>query len=588
MAWYEREVDMTLPVRAGYMYRLLAIGRWLNFHVPEVQTPEQWTEDLALSFRANVCSWTQGQYGGELGRHILRIQDDLGKPLGPKSIAQYLITLRRFLSDLVRRPHTVQGAPARRIKLDFAPKEVLSTPDHIKRILDMAEPRDVDLRTWARLVIAAATLSASDVPQGFSTYPLSLYRALALVWVTSARRPNEIVRLRLDCVRADVEPGLLGESDQVIEYLTILALDGRQVPGEETTKAPLLYYLHIPSGKSRGPFYIWVPDYVVRAIETWKQERPQNQDKLLDRKDREFVDYLFCYRNTRVAQEFLNHSLIPSLCAKAGIDSEDAKGRITGHRGRSSRLTLLRSRGVSLDDLAEYAGHTNTQTIRRYARQNPLQLHRIIRDADDVSRIIEGVVDLEAAARGIAALRWFIGYDADGEPTYCANQAYYTCPHRLDCVHCGMFIGGEKAKLLHEGEATLPVTSKVPMTPIEKCVVNGDQAGAETCRAALRQTPAPETPDPALIFNPEGLSNTELEKLARLGTHKALDKLQQALVVHQARLTEILQSKTGRSALVGAQKKRISLLEALIVNCELRLHERQGERGSHSVNSQEG
>ena len=190
---------------------------------------------------------------------------------------------------------------------------------------------------------------------------------------------------------------------------------------------------------------------------------------------------------------------------------------------------------------------------------------------NDVSRIIEGVVDLEAAAQGIAALRWFIGYDADGEPMYCANQAYHTCPHRLDCVHCGMFIGGEKARILHEGEATLPVTSKVPMTPMEKCVVNGDQTGVESCQATLRQIPAPGAPDPALIFNPEGLSNIELEKLAHLGTHDALDKLRQALVAHQERLVGVQQCKTGRSALVGAQKKRISLLEALIVDCEHRL-----------------
>ncbi|GHO58309.1 hypothetical protein KSB_67840 [Ktedonobacter robiniae] len=343
-----------------------------------------------------------------------------------------------------------------------------------------------------------------------------------MIWVTSARRPNEIVRLRFDCVRADIEPGFLGESEIALEYLNILAFESKPEQREEETKAPLSHYLHIPSGKNRGAFYIWIPDYVVTAIDAWKRERPQNQDKLYDPKDREFVDFLFCYKNVRVAREFINLSLIPALCAKAGVEMEHAKGRITGHRGRSTRLTLLRSRGVSLDDLAEYAGHANTQTIRRYARQNPLQLHRIIRDADDVSRVIEGVVDLEAAEQGIAALRWFIGYDADGEPMYCANQAYFTCPHRLDCVHCGMFIGGEKARLLHEGEATLPVTSKAPMTPIEKCVVNGDPTGAETCRAALQQVPAPETPDLALIFNPEGLSNAELEKLARMGTHEGI------------------------------------------------------------------
>lgn len=583
LAWHERAVDMTPSVRAGYLSRLLAVGRWLHAKALEVCTPEQWTEDLALRFRVDVCSWTNGQYSSDMGRHLLQKSGELGKPMVARTIAYHLTVLRRFLYDLVRQPHAVEGAAPRRIRLDFSPIETLTTPRHIRQLMDLASPRDIDLRIWARLAIAAATLSASDLPPGTTTYPLSLYRAVALIWVTSARRPNEIVRLRLDSVRADVAPALLGESDKVIEYLTILASGMQPANREETGKAPLLYYLQVPAGKTRGPFYIWIPDYVVQAIETWKQERPQNQDKRLDHKDREEVDFLFCYRNLPLAKGFINRSVIPTLCAKAGVPIEDAKGRITGHRGRSTRLTLLRSRGVSLDDLAEYAGHANTQTIRRYARQNPLQLHRIIRDADDISRIIEGVVDLEAAAQGIAALRWFIGYDADGEPMYCANQAYHTCPHRLDCVHCGMFIGGEKARLLHEGVTTLPVTSKVPMTPIEKCVVNGDQAGAETCRATLRQIPAPETPDLALIFNPEGLSNIELEKLAHLGTLDARDKLRQALEAHQKRLAEVQQSKSGRSALVGAQKKRISLLEALIVDCEHRLHGQQDARGDPSA-----
>jgi hypothetical protein len=72
-----------------------------------------------------------------------------------------------------------------------------------------------------------------------------------------------------------------------------------------------------------------------------------------------------------------------------------------------------------------------------------------------------------------------------------------------------MFIGGEKAKLFHEGKNTLPISSKAPMTPIEKCVSDGDQAGAEAYRIALQQIPAPQTPDLRLIFNPEGLSNQE-------------------------------------------------------------------------------
>src|SRR5437763_2187004 len=154
--------------------------------------------------------------------------------------------------------------------------------------------------------------------------------------------------------------------------------------------------------------------------------------------------------------------------------------------------------------------------------------------------------------------------DALAEPMYCGNQVYVTCEHRLDCKRCGMFIGGDKARLLREGEQVLPVTSKAPMTPLEICVVEGDQEGAQACRAALQQIPAPETPDITLIFNPEGLSNHELAKLAELGTAEALEKLQQACDAHVRRLTEAQQSKTGRNALVGAQKKRVKLLQDLV------------------------
>ena len=128
---------------------------------------------------------------------------------------------------------------------------------------------------------------------------------------------------------------------------------------------------------------------------------------------------------------------------------------------------------------------------------------------------------------------------------------------------------------LREGEQALPVSSKVPMTPLETCVVEGDQEGAQACRAALQQIPAPETPDIRLIFNPEGLSNTELEKLAQLATSETLDKLQQALIAHEKRLEEAKQHKTGRSALVGAQKKRISFIQELLAACEQRQHEQE-------------
>jgi hypothetical protein len=377
--------------------------------------------------------------------------------------------------------------------------------------------------------------------------------------------------LRLDCLREDWDQEMRDEDDQPVEQLTT---------DQQTGKEPAtIFYLHIPPGKNFRSGWIWIPAYTAEAIITWKRERAPEQRHMLDWKTDEYADYLFCHRDHRVGSTFLNVCLIPLLCAKAGVDIQDARGKITGHRGRSTRLTLLRSNGMSLEDLALYAGHSDTKTIRRYVRDNPIQLHRRIRRADDLSRIIEGVIDLQAATHGLPALRWFIGYDADGEPMFCGNQSYATCPHRLDCERCGMFIGGEKARLLHEGANTLPVTSQVPMTPLETCAAIGDEAGALACRAALKRIPAPETPDIRLISNPEGLSNAELEKLAEAGTPDVLEKLRQACSAHEKKLAEIQQQKTGRSALVGAQKKRVNLLQRLIAVCERRVQNLQeGER----------
>jgi integrase len=420
-AWYERTVDLSPHVRRYYAGEILEVGRWLYKQVPEIRTPEQWTEDLALRFRSDLCSWTYGQYAGESARRKFEAKGLLEKPLQARGIDLHIAVIRRFLTDLMRRPHVVLGEPARRISLNFFPKEVLTTPDYVRRAIDKANPRDIDLRVWAKLTIAAATLSQGDLPRG-TRYPLSLQRALGLLWVTSARRPNELVRLRLDCLREDWNPEMQSDEPSVMARS-----QSRQEQEGEEKEPSKIYYLHVPTGKNRGPFWIWIPDYTANAINLWKQERPLQQQKQRDWKTNEETDLLFCYRDRKVAKDFLNESLIPTLCAKAGVDIEDAKGRITGHRGRSTRLTLLRNNGVSLDDLAEYAGHADSKTIRAYARQNPIQLHQRIRKADDVSRVIEGVIDMEAAAGGLPALRWFIGYDMDGEPMYCSNQIYVTC-----------------------------------------------------------------------------------------------------------------------------------------------------------------
>ncbi|GHO99582.1 hypothetical protein KSF_096300 [Reticulibacter mediterranei] len=67
------------------------------------------------------------------------------------------------------------------------------------------------------------------------------------------------------------------------------------------------------------------------------------------------------------------------------------------------------------------------------------------------------------------------------------------------------------------------------------------------CRAALQQIPTPEAPDIRLIFNPEDLSNGELEQLAQLAIPDALAMVRQALEVHEKRLDSVQQSKSGET-----------------------------------------
>src|SRR5260370_35422496 len=136
------------------------------------------TEELALCFRADVCSWTSGQYGSKRGRQTLTTKKMLGQPMRSYGIAHYLTSMRRFLTDLTKRPYAVNGEPARRISLDFVPKEVLTTPAPIRKALDAASPRDIDAQVWSKLAIAPATLSPQDLRRT-TRYPLSFYTALA-------------------------------------------------------------------------------------------------------------------------------------------------------------------------------------------------------------------------------------------------------------------------------------------------------------------------------------------------------------------------------------------------------------------------
>src|SRR5258708_37499669 len=107
--------------------------------------------------------------------------------------------------------------------------------------------------------------------------------------------------------------------------------------GQATEQAPkeAVCLLDIPTHKAGRAFTKPVDPLVGQAIAGWEAIRPV-QPAMLDRRTGEHVQFLFCYRATRVAKAYLNEGLIPALCRKAGVPLEDVRVRITSHRGRAT------------------------------------------------------------------------------------------------------------------------------------------------------------------------------------------------------------------------------------------------------------
>ena len=539
---------------------ILYAGRWLAKRHPHVVSPDQWTEELALAMRTAVLEETNDVFVSASGRKNLQRRGQLGRRFGHAAISQFLASLRRFFRDLQTKAHAVGDAPARRIPRRFDPREALATPDHVEKALAGSEPRDIALAVWQRLAIQAARLTPEDLGP-LSYWPFSAVQAMAFLWVSTARRPNELLRLRADCVRTQWEPEM---SDEAGDRLP----PGAEVVGDE--RGAKVSYLHIPSSKYGGPGWIWIPKYTADAIARWQAERGQMRSALYDQKDREFAQLLFAHRGKGMGFTFLNRRLIPLLCQKAGVDPRDAEGAYTAHRGRSARISMLHACGLELEDLAAYAIHKNTQTIKKYARRNPIHLHRRVAQADTLSTVIEGLYDPEAAAQGAPSVRWFLGYDADGTPQFCGLPAHHTCPHRMDCSRCGLFIGGEQAKLVHDDASLLRVTAEVPMTEVQRLLNAGQREAAARALAAAKEVPPPIPPSVAFLTNPAGLSDDRLQELAELATEDAHAQL--TLVADDLIATLAEQhGKDGRNVAVTALRKRLAFVQGLIQRCSVPL-----------------
>jgi hypothetical protein len=190
--WVQRWHDTSpLPARSrkGRRNQMLRMGRWLGAEHPEIQEPGQWTRELCAAWVAAVDRLRIGDYIQSDGS----LQERIGEPLMPRTKSGLLAGARQFFRDCQE-----WGWIPRR----FDPARALATPRSIRALIG-PDPRVIADDVWAKLLWAGLNLEHGDVyanPVG-RKHPIELLRALALVWLFGGLRSDEIVRLRVGCVR---------------------------------------------------------------------------------------------------------------------------------------------------------------------------------------------------------------------------------------------------------------------------------------------------------------------------------------------------------------------------------------------------
>ena len=456
-------------------YACLTAGRWLARTHPSVTGPAQWTPELAGAFVAAISHGHVGEWSDPVTRRRLGPQRT-GQPYRPNAKANLLRSLRTFLRDCQE-----WGWIAVRLN----PNRVLRTPRAILSLVGPS-PRVVDAEVWAKLLWAALNLQAEDLPQGGTgrhAYPLELARALAVVWCFAALRSDEIRRLRLRCIRWQREDVAVPETG-------------------ETLPKDAVCFLDVPGNKTSAAYTKAVHPLVGRRIEEWERIRPGAQPPALDGTTSETVQFLFSYRGVRVAKHYLNDSLIPMLCRKAGIPRQDSRGSITSHRARATIASMLYNakEPLSIFDLKEYLGHKSLSSTQHYVRVDPTRLASRVAKSGYLERnmaTIEVLLDQNAvlsgaAARGEAWKYYDLGHG------YCVNTFWAECKHRMACARCAFYRPKSSTRAsLVEGQANLArMLEYVRLTEEEQALVTEGIELHQALLERLADAPTPAGPTP--------------------------------------------------------------------------------------------
>ncbi|MFF3159902.1 tyrosine-type recombinase/integrase [Streptomyces sp. NPDC057910] len=478
--WVERwHATSTLSpkVRDSNRSVLSKIGRWLAAEHPEITEPSQWTRQTCAAWVAAVDKLRVGDYAQRIRGHEKRA----GQPVTPHTKTGYLKAARAFFRDM----QEWEWIPRR-----FDPVRALATPRTIVAMLG-PDPRVIADDIWAKLLWAGLNVGPEDLPTSQNTlrYPFELLRVLSLTWLFSGLRSDEIARLRVGCIRwqHDGFP-IPGDSDEVLARDAVCLLD-------------------VPTHKTGTSFTKPVDPLLGKAIEAWQELRPQ-QPKMLDRKTSEHVDLLFALRARRVAKTYLNKTIIPSLCRKAGVPTTDVRGNITSHRARSTIASQLYNakEPMTLFELQAWLGHRSPESTQHYAKITPNTLARAYNDAGYFERnvrTIEVLVDRDAVTSGAAA---------SGEPWqyydlghgFCTYTFFEQCPHRMACARCDFYTpkDSSKGQLLEAKDNLQRMLASVPLSDDERAAVDDGQAALDQLLERLVDVPTPDGATPRQIGVP--------------------------------------------------------------------------------------
>ena len=438
---------------------ILRTGLWLAKEHPQVRSPADWNASTCAAFLAAVDRMTVGEW--LLASSPPRKVRNHGTPIAANSKRAFLHAMRRFFTDIDLWEWAL---------LRFSPRYHLATPKTVN-FNGGVKPRVIDDTMWLRLIWASLNLEQEDLLSE-RWYPLALIQALAVVWTHCGLRQNEVFRLAIGCAKSQAED--------------IINEDGSTVP------AGTLCYLDVPASKTFRAYVKPVAAVVKERIDDWAAQRPPSQAPLLDERTGERVNFLFQYRGRRAGTTLLNKTIIPILCAKAGLPASDSMGPITSHRGRASAVTALASvpKGMSLIELMEWSGHSSPTSTMNYIRIRPTRLAASFAQADHMAHMVTVLVDHDAIARKSSEPYAF--YDLGD--SYCSNPFWSACPHRMACAGCDFNVPKTTARA-HALESQASIRrylEEVPLSPDERLIVQGD---AEKIAAFIQRLSVVATPD---------------------------------------------------------------------------------------------